>query len=105
MSTPPSNHNEKFMRQFSGSQPHFAPHLNQSGAGDQKPATTFFQRNISPKMADFQRYRSLSVGSEGEPSSPIGSPQTISPPIAIQMNESASKHKFYKELKTSFDFK
>lgn len=105
MSTPPSNHNEKFMRQFSGNQPHFAPHLNQSGAGDQKPATNFFQRNISPKMADFQRYRSLSVGSEGEPSSPIGSPQTITPPIAIQMNESASKHKFYKELKTSFDFK
>jgi hypothetical protein len=30
MSTPPNNHNEKFMRQFSGTQPHFAPHLNQS---------------------------------------------------------------------------
>lgn len=103
MSTPPNNHNEKFMRQLSGSQPHFAPQLNQKGAADQKPTTNFFHRNNSPKM-DFQRYRSLSVGSEGEPSSPIGSPQTITPPIAIQMNEPANKQKFYKELKTSFDF-
>lgn len=92
----------KWIRQYTTQEPHFAPEMNKISASDEQK-NTFFTRRF-----DFQRVRSLSVGSEGESSSPVGSPQSPIFNASLNLNSQESTPgniKFYKELKSEFDFK
>lgn len=125
---------KKEMRDFLGTTTHFNPAMNQVNPDDAAKAKFKFKgahymganpeagvrtHQGSPKMQifgqQFRRTRSESCGSEGEPSSPIGSPITT-PPLhaAMQANtqsqfgapgQSIANSLKMKELRHEFDFK
>ena len=97
--------------------PHYAPHLNQ--VDPEKFAQSKNKWKGAPSMGSnphpsgfsypaLLRTRSLSTGSEGEPSSPVGSPVTT-PPILTAMKPnvvpSLATNEKIKELRHEFDFK
>ena len=112
------------IREYCSNAPHFAPHLNKAEihadptkphqpTGKYRGAPSLVQHDASGHQAHlaniFRRQRTESMGSEGEPASPVGSPMT-SPQFhsAIQANnqqQSLATNLKMKELKQAFDFK
>lgn len=111
------------IRQICTAEPHFAPDLNKAAVpvdqnashhatGKFKGAPSLVQHDVAGHQAHlsqiFRRQRTESMGSEGEPASPVGSPMTspqFHSAISANTQQNLATNLKIKELKQAFDFK